>query len=345
MATTIPVKNIYHMLCYAWDVLEQAETIEIDSADNDRPLELLTKVLLSGVNHLLKQGLGREYIETEEIVANLRGQIDFVYSERRFLTRQGRALCRFDELSNDFLSNQIIKASLQRLFHAKDLDKELRHQVGILLQKFHDIETIRLNRQVFKRMQLHRNNRVYRFLLNICELIYGECLLDESEGKYKFRDFYRDDGPMARVYEKFIFNFYKKMQFEYQVSSERIHWNASSENDPELALLPSMLTDVSLRSEQRTLIIDAKYYQKTLSTFHGKSRIHSANLYQINAYLDNLEVNGGNDARAQGMLLYPVIDQTVSACYEIGAKTIRIETLDLAQDWDGVERELMGLLF
>jgi 5-methylcytosine-specific restriction enzyme subunit McrC len=99
-----------------------------------------------------------------------------------------------------------------------------------------------------------------------------------------------------------------------------------------------------LRSQQRTLIIDAKYYQKTLTSFHGSKTFHSANLYQINAYLDNVAVYGGNDAVAEGLLLYPVTQETVSASYSIGSKTIRVETLDLTQDWKCIENDLRTLL-
>ena len=344
MANPIPIKNIYHMLCYAWNVLEQAELIDVDIADNSNPIDLLAAILVNGANHLLRRGIGQQYSEQEEVISTLRGRVDMANSERRLLLRQGKAICHFDELSPDFLANQIIKATFVRLYRLADLDKDLRHQSGALLKRLSDVQDIRLNRQVFKRVQVQGNNRFYRFLLNVCELIYGECLLDENSGHYRFRDFNRDDGPMAKVYEKFIYNFYDKTQKEYRVSSERIKWDAVSVDDPELSLLPSMLTDISLRSKQRTLIIDAKYYRKTLTSFHGSKTFHSSNLYQINAYLDNLAVNGGNDAVAEGMLLYPVTEEVVSASYSVGSKTIRVESLDLAQDWQGIENDLRELL-
>lgn len=344
MANPIPINNIYHMLCYAWEVLAQSELVDIDVADQKSPIDLLASVLIAGVNHLLRRGIDQTYCEQEAVLNALKGRVDFAESERRLLLRQGKAICCFDELSADFPANQIIKSTLGRVYRTGSLSKNLKHQSGVLIKRLAAVQPVRLNRQVFKRVQLHGNNRFYRFLLNVCELIYAECLLEERSGQYRFKDFLRDDGPMAKVYEKFIFNFYAKRQSEYRVSSERIYWQATSADDPDLTLLPSMLTDISLRSQHRTLVIDAKYYRNTLTSFYGNRKIHTGNLYQINAYLDNLAANGGHDAVAEGLLLYPVTSETVSAQYKLGTKTLRIETLDLTQNWPEIESDLLALL-
>lgn len=94
-----------------------------------------------------------------------------------------------------------------------------------------------------------------------------------------------------------------------------------------------MLTDISLRSADKTIIIDAKYYQNTLTTYFEKERVHSGNLYQICAYLQNIETNGGNEANASSVLLYPVTKDEVSVKYEIATKSVRVETLNLADNW------------
>lgn len=344
MSSTIPIRNVYHMLCYAWDSLEQAELLELDIAADAQPIDLLANVLLSGVNHLLRRGIALSYIAHEEEMTSLRGRADFAYSERRMLTRQGRVVCQFDELSPDILSNQIIKASLYRLYRTSSLSKQLRHKVGMSLHKFHEVTDIRLSRQVFSRVQIGANHRFYRFILNVCELIFHECIPDESAGDYCFRDFFRDDGKMAHLYEKFIRNFYRKNLKHVSVSGERIDWSATSDEDSDLALLPTMLTDISLRSPERTLVIDAKYYRNTLTNFHGVQRLHSSNLYQVYAYLDNLAVKGGTDAVADGMLIYPVVNESLSVGYHIRGKYIRIETLDLNRDWDELENNLLRMV-
>jgi 5-methylcytosine-specific restriction enzyme subunit McrC len=193
-------------------------------------------------------------------------------------------------------------------------------------------------------VQLNANNRFYRFLIHLCELVFDCSLVHEQSGEYKFRDFLRADKPMARLYEKFVFNFFKREQTAFKVSSDRIYWKAESASDASLAYLPSMLTDISLRSELRTIIVDAKYYGNTLQTYFGRETIHSGNLYQIYAYLKNLEVQGGNDAHAEGVLLYPVTADTHNHRYDIDGHSVRVVTLNLASSWQDIERQLFELV-
>ena len=332
------------MLCYAWDVLPQAELIKVSLAGDEKPVDLLARVLISGSHHLLRRGIDKGYVNVEDDLSTLRGRVDFAYSGRRGLLYQGKARCQFDELTADILPNQILKATLFRLGRANQLDSQLRKECTLLTKRFAEVSQITLNSGLFRRVAFHSNNRFYRFLINVCQLVFLEALLDQNKGEFHFRDFFRDDGCMPRLYEKFIFNFYRRNQSEYEVRSERIQWDAESVDDPGLSLLPTMLTDISLRSKQRTIIIDAKYYRETLTSFYGAKRIHSGNLYQINAYLQNIATNGGSDTNASGMLLYPTVNQSLSNAYEIGGKTVRLETVDLGSGWLEIEHHLLRLL-
>ena len=344
MSAQIPIRKLYHLLCYAWDVLPQGELLDIQSSDENHPLDLLAEVLVKGTNHLLRRGVEQDYQSISEVSSILRGRIDFPYSARRLLLDQGKARCTFDEITSDILPNQIIRTTFLKLSRMWGIDKSLRKQCGVLVKRFDEVSAISLKPNTFSQVRMHRNNRFYRFLIDVCELIHAESLLDEKSGRVRFRDFFRDEGKMPRLYEKFIFNFYAKKQSEYRVTSERIRWSATSDDDPELSMLPSMLTDVSLRSRDRTIILDAKYYKETLSSFHGNKKIHSNNLYQLFAYLQNIALNGGNDEHAVGILLYPVIGEEVKAQYELLGTPIRIETVDLSSDWQNIEAKLLSII-
>ena len=260
------------------------------------------------------------------------------------LLQQGKAICEYDELSANTLHNQILKSTLRRLSRLWGVDAELRRECGSLLVRFNAVSEIQLSPKIFHRVIVHSNNRYYRFLNHLCQLIYYETLMEEKAGRYRFEDFFREDGRMAKLYEKFIFNFYKKRQSEYEVKSERIRWNASSQDDPNLKLLPTMLTDISLRNRERTLIIDAKYYADLFQRHQDQKRFHSGNLYQIYAYLKNIENRNEIDRRASGMLLYPVVNEEVSSTYMIDGHEVRIETIDLARRWEDVEKKLLSLI-
>jgi len=344
MTGEIPIRNIYYLLCYAWNRLSEAEIVDVSGVDSNELADLFGTVLINGMNHLLRRGLDQSYQTLEAELSSIRGRIDIDVSARRMLATHGKAYCHYDELSVNTLPNQIIKSTLRFLAGVPTLDRTLRGKLIAIYRSLHEIEDVQLNKFLFRRVQLHSNNRFYRFLLNICEMVQASWLVDEKTGQYKFRDFIRDDKAMARLFESFILNFYKLELKDSDVRKERIQWAAKSGTDPDLAFLPGMETDISIRDANRTLIIDAKYYSKTFQSYYDKDTIHSANLYQLFTYLKNLEPRGGNDTTATGMLLYPVISKKLREKYEMSGHVINICTIDLSKDWRLIRDELLDLV-
>lgn len=340
MNQKIPIRNIYFLLCYAWDKLQEGAIVDVANIDCTELIDLFARVLINGVNHIARRGLDRDYEIHEEELSTLRGKIDVTTSARRMLTSHGKAHCFFDEFTPNTLPNKIIKATLKHLVNFKELDRELRTKLKTLYRDMHEVDDIRLDKFAFRKVQLNFNNRFYGFLLNICELVYSQTFLDEKSGSYKFRDFIRDDKAMASLFESFLLNFFKKEFPQLKPKSEEIRWNASSDTDPSCYLLPKMRTDISLTTSDCKMVIDAKYYSKTLQTYFDKKTFHSANLYQLLAYLDNIKASS---KRLEGMLLYPVVDEPLQESYIINLKTIHIQTINLAEDWQKIAEQLRGI--
>jgi len=55
----IPIQNIYYLLCYAWDKLEEKEIVDVEPLDSTSLADLFARVLINGTNHLLKRGFDR----------------------------------------------------------------------------------------------------------------------------------------------------------------------------------------------------------------------------------------------------------------------------------------------
>src|SRR3954466_13854019 len=110
----IPIQNIYFLLCYAWDKLEEENVVDVDPAGITELVDLFARVLISGTNHLLKRGFDRNYVAHQEWTGRLRGRGDI-----SAVAKTGRVTatlpCEFDELSYDVLHNQILKATIRRL--------------------------------------------------------------------------------------------------------------------------------------------------------------------------------------------------------------------------------------
>ena len=135
MPAEIPIANIYYLLCYAWDALEEKETLaDVDALDSTDLLDLFARVLVNGTRRLLRRGLDRGYLPREDEIPGVRGKLLVTQTLRRNLLRQGRAACAWDELEYDTLPNRILKTTLQRLHDAEVLDPATRADVYDLLR-------------------------------------------------------------------------------------------------------------------------------------------------------------------------------------------------------------------
>lgn len=344
MASVVPVQNVYYLLCYAWNRLEQTGLADVAAAGVTELADLFARVLISGVHRLSRRGLERGYEPHDDELPAIRGRIDLLGTHSRFLDRHGRASCHFDELTTDTPQNRVVKAAMRTLARVGSIDSGHRAQLRRLVRQLQGIGDVPLSRELFRSVRLHANNRHYAFLVDVARLIFHCAIPDERGGPYRFRDFTRERQQMARLFEAFIFNFLRVERPDLSVSREVLSWDASSTDDPELSYLPDMRTDVMVRTDERTVVIDAKYYAETFQQYYDRRTLHSANLYQLVSYLRNMERRGGTDATAEGILVYPVTSEPLDNSYLVQGHKVRVYTLNLAQHWRGIERELKGLV-
>jgi len=337
----IPIRNLYYLLCYSWDQLDEGEIVDASALDSNELADLFAHVLTGGVTHLLRRGLEQGYAQVSEEIHGIRGRVNLLHSGRRMLLLHGRAACDYDEMSVDTIPNRILKSTIKSLAGRHEVDRNLRSELGKLYQMLCGISDVPLTRNSFRSVQFHGNNRYYKFLLSVCRLVCEAMLVGEESGTEKFRDFRRDKDAMARLFQSFVLNFWRKERRFLQPHAEEIHWDAKSDTDPNLSLIPKMTTDISMIFNNEKLIVDTKYYQQALSEHWGKSSIKAANLYQLFAYLVNYAATTGK--RSSGMLLYPKVDRHLRETYQIRGFDIRVCTVDLSSDWKDIRRELLEL--
>jgi len=338
----IPIQNVYYLLCYAWDKLAEREVVAVEADDKTPLADLFARVLINGTNHLRKRGFDRGYVSQHEWTSRIRGRICFQEAIRRNATKTGRLPCDFDEFSHDILHNQILKATMRRLIRTQGLAAELSESLSQLCRLLSDIRDVELTNRLFGQVQLHRNNQFYDFLMKVCELIYDNLLISEKPGTSKFMDFLQDRQQMAILFENFVRNFYRIEQPGFNVRSEQLNWHWKADSEASKKLLPRMLTDISLVSSTRKIIIDCKFTPEATQQHYEAETLRSAHLYQINAYMDNLE--GEYADTCEMLLLYPTVDSSLSATFTHKGHTISIRTINLDQPWRSIHKDLLALV-
>jgi len=340
----IPIGNLYYLLCYAWNRLDERDFVEVQALPRQDLPNLLARILINGVKRLLRQGIDRIHIARTQDSQNPRGKIDITDSLKRGLLLCNAVACMVDELSHDVLHNRIIRTTLRRLASTAEIDPGLSHELRILEKQLDAVSPIELRAEHFARVQLHRNNSFYRFLLHVCELCFFALLAEERHGEYRFKDFVRDEVRMRNVFQDFVYNFYRIEQKEFVVSSERLDWDTSYADREAQALLPHMVTDVCLDSFSRKIVIECKFSPNVLRENWGKLSARSDHLYQLFAYLKHLEQRGGAHRSCHGILLYPTVTRPIDFLFDTQGHRVRVVTLDLRQAWNEISAQLLDLL-
>ena len=341
MTEQIPIKNIYYMLCYAWDRLKEKDMILVDKIKGNDLLDLFARVLISGLNYLVKRGLDRRYLAINDDIGFIRGKINFNDSIKKLAWLNAKMTCEYDDFSYNILHNQIIKTTIEMLINYKELSGELKDNLLSLYKYFRYFDTVKLNKKTFSQVRISKNNQYYEFILKICEFIFENLLVDESIGQTKFREFDREPKQMAYLFENFVRNFYRRELKEYKVGRENIKWDVDDGfND----YLPLMQTDISIESDFKKIIVDTKFYKNAFTYHMDSKKLNSNNLYQLFAYLKNIEAKGGLNTKAEGILLYPMINQQIDYDYLIQGHKIKIRTVDLNQEWKLIYDRLINIV-
>ena len=336
----IPIRNIYYMLSYAFQVLSEQGYKNIETEQFDNVAELCAAILSKGVSLQLKRGLGREYIEETDSLSSVRGRIEISESikTRSLLKRQ--LVCSYDDFSENSYMNRIIKTTMELLLHA-DIAKARKKELRKLLVYFGNVDLLDVHNINWK-IQYNRNNQTYRMLISVCYLVIKGLLQTNTDGTTRLMDFL-DEQRMCRLYEKFILEYYRKEFPKLTVNASQIPWALDDGiND----MLPVMQTDIMLSQGNKVLIIDAKYYGHTTQTQYDIHTLHSANLYQIFTYVKNKEAELVNvPHEVSGMLLYARTDEAVQPdnSYQMSGNKISVRTLDLNREFSEIAAQLNAI--
>lgn len=346
----IPIENLYYLLCYAWDALEERDVVQAGQVPSTRLIDLYAKVLEIGLARLIRRGVDRSYVPHREWTPRIRGRI--LFCDMRRPAAMVDVPCEFDELSHNVLHNQIIKSTAWALARSGRMDSDRAGRLLSLCRALDDVSCVPLTDRVFRQVQLHGNTRFYSFLLHLCELIHRQGLATEDAGGDRFLEFFRDEHDMRRLFEKFIRNFYRyEAAPQYETHSERFRWKWVACDDTAPGLLPELRTDASLTSATRKIIVECKFVPRALQR-PGHSSTQEPNaedaeklipkhLFQLFAYIRNQRDTRFAET-CEGLLIYPTVGEPVTATFRDGDHLIRVRSIRLDQPWQGIHADLLS---
>lgn len=328
----ILIQNVYVMLAYAFGALRHGEPEKVGKENFENLHDLLSEILIRGVNRQVKRGLFRDYLPQTKELTTVRGRIDVTQTLTRSSHTRGRLICQFDEYLPDVPHNRVLKSVIALLIKSGEVQASRRKALHRLLPYLEDVTLISPSSIQWKDLHYHQANASYRMLLGVCELIVRGMLPNKESGNVKLGSWLSEEA-MSTLYERFLRQFFTFHYPEFKPSASKVNWDYNVESAVGTHQLPAMRTDLTLRHGSRTLIIDAKYYSKSMQRhkYGSKSTIHSGHLYQVLSYVKNQDVH--QTGHVSGLLLYaqtnsdtqPALDMVVQG-NRIGAQALNLNT-------------------
>ncbi|RDB55453.1 hypothetical protein C1879_10485 [Paraeggerthella hongkongensis] len=334
---TVIIKNIWHMLAYAYKALDVVDYARIETEDFEELGDLLGAILAAGLDAQRLRGFEHGYVEAYEDLAGIRGRVDVPATMRHRLQKRSLASCTYDEYNVDTLKNRILKTAALRLLGSDDVkhDNKVRIKRNLLIMR--EVGTVDPVQVDWRRLRFHRNNRSYELLMGVCYLILNQQLATEDSGNTHFASF-ADNQQLHSLYEKFVLEYFRRHHRHLHASAKEIPRQAS-EGAP--GFLPRLQTDIALTTENRTLIIDTKCYGRILkANAFGNEILSPAHLNQVESYV--IHEQYGNPKKVDGMLLYALTDRDEERnehWQEIGMD-LYCYTLDLSREFKDIASQL-----
>lgn len=248
-------------------------------------------------------------------------------------------VCEYDRLTADAPANRVYKATALALAHCDRVKKTNRTVLSRLAAAMPTVADIPLTAVCWDSVRPARNRAEDNLLLAVCRLAAGKLLPVGPRQNGLHAAEFADCAPLCRLYERFVRNFYRRHRPLYGAKSTVIDWQAEGDTD----CLPDMITDVTLRKDGRTVVLDTKFYSHALSRrYGGKAKYHAANLYQMYAYIKNSPQEFGS---VTGVLLYAKSDEDAAPDGDmlLSGNPVLVRTVDLSADFPQIERRLLQI--
>lgn len=342
--SSIQIRNVYVMMAYAFRALQSRDIASVKSESFDHLHDLLAEILYRGLSSQIKRGLHKDYVTKTDVIATVRGRIDVSQTASTRSLLRGRLVCQFDEYLSDTPHNRALKSVVALLIRHGEVGLVRRKALRSLLPHLDSVREITASAIRWSDLDVSRANANYRLMLGICEFIVKGLLPTQESGDSKLLSWISDEA-MHRLYERFILEYFKFHHPELSPHARRVPWALNEAEGYGTGQLPVMQTDVTLRNGRAELIIDTKYYGRSLQQSRWeKQSVHSHNLYQIITYTVNADVF--RDGSVSGLLLYARTSDEKQPDVDVVIQGNRIgaQTLDLNLPWEELRTKLESLL-
>lgn len=239
--------------------------------------ELLINIFLDELNLQLNQGLHKEYRKNTANLNCIKGSIVFNKHLHKNLFNKNKFYCKYSTLTDDYLLNQIIKATLVHISRF-NISNKTKSKLNIQLDRLKNISIIYDATSFIDKINFNRNNERFKNIIHYCELFLNNIGSGLNSGDYKINSFLID---MNKLFEEFIYKSYKKIYKNNVIYQSRKNYLLYCCSNPKLKKV-NLRPDIIVKQDSSNInIIDTKW--KIINKF-----VISSDIYQMNGYISGI---------------------------------------------------------
>ena len=335
-------KNIYYMLIYSIEELENLDESLIDFESFDNIEDLLSELMNKSINILKENNYANGYSPRVGCSNKPKGRIDIYKSNTTGAITDGKLVYKYFEFNIDSELNRIIKSAVTVLIESGKLNRRNTILNEELLYELSAVSDIRLDEIQLDLLAIQEIQPWYRPAIAVARLIQENMIAkDEASDVHLFE--LKDYGRLKYIFENFVRNYLKNNYALAKVTRPRYPWGERSYN----------VLDMLLESEKTVLIVDCKWY--SAKTMGNDSAINS-NRLQLNEYMRSyMEFNEVTpDKRYFALALYGRTSSELPNAYkEIESRgsfelnnvyEVMHMTLDLDTDFNEIQENLLAII-
>jgi 5-methylcytosine-specific restriction endonuclease McrBC regulatory subunit McrC len=303
--------------------------------------ELLQAMLAAATDRIRIRGFERGYASRDAVGSQPTGRLLFADSIATCTFATGRLAYRHDEFGADTPNNRVLKACA-RILAGSNPAGQHQESLRASVREMRDVADVPLSPALLRSLPRSIASRRYRVVRFVARLLVESGQPDERIGEEWARRLIQDKVRMRRLFERFVYRFTRNCRPKgSQVGRDRHEWSGTRQE-----FVPRLETDVTIRWKDRIRIIECKYTPNMFADGpNGALMYRPEHLRQIFSYLARASASGAVGICADGVLLYPALDQPSEARIELGDFPCTVARLGLAQPWPDLASQLRSIAF
>lgn len=331
--TNIVYRNIFLMLAYAIDELEIDKNY-VDKLEINSVIDVYIELLDILLKRLVTMGIHCEYTKHDIITDKVKGKLNIGRTITSGGVGRNKYTCTINKTTTKTVYNSIIFYTLDKFMRATKISSYTLYFQNHYELDIDDMLDINMEMAPY----------YYRPVLKICQiLIKNESYSDLINREYYDYSLSYNQLRMYIIFEKFVRNLIARNFKDCRVG--RVNLNVESVH------LRGMITDCTIEKDDKTLIIDTKYYTtlgKNSKSFNSSIR------HQIRDYVYTYNENCGSN-KANGLVLFAkttkinsetreYIENTYEKIGKNGRGHIRYKLVDLEEDFDTLKNSIVNIV-